>query len=173
MLGSTGARKLAPNIPTRLAAISTALLSALVAGCYAQDFVYAKLVSDNVRVVDIGEPPIGYHRWFGEPIPLKYELIAEDVEMTFSIGKEPWVPDLIIHSSIPIRDVLVKDCGLVHLRSTNEAVMHWSYWDDESISCVTIGELVTIDVELEDFPRVISIVAAVSRSGTALYLDSL
>lgn len=143
-----------------------------LSGCYSQEYVYPELVSDNVRVTETGDPPNSRRRWFGEDIPTSYELIDDDVDLTFSVGREPWVPDLAVRSSIPIVEVLVKECGYVIARDPYESVIFWVY-DEHDVSCVEIGESLTIDVTLEDVPKVITVEAVVSNSGLIVHLSSM
>lgn len=136
-------------------------------------FVYAKVYGRDVRVLETGDPPISYF-WHGDPIPILYRLERDNAELTFTIGREIFIPSLHIQGTRPIHDIRTKGCGDVYSRGDFEYEVNWGYWrDPQMISCVNVGETVELQIDVDGVEETIVVYGHIKESGIFYYGESL
>ena len=136
-------------------------------------YVYAKVFGRDVRVLETGDPPISYF-WRGDPIPILYRMERDIAELTFTIGRETFIPSLRIQSTQPIHDIRTKGCGHVYSRSDLEYEVYWGYWrDPQEISCVNVDEIVELQIDVDGVEETIVVYGHIKESGVFYYGESL
>ena len=151
-------------------AVLTLSILSVVPGCHSAKFVYLELVSDNVSVVEVEGRP-AHKPYFGPLVPSRYRYDSKSFDLTFSIGSQSFIPDLIIDSSLPILDIQSKECVFTHTRSRYQSALNWGYWPDQKNACVILGEAVSIEVMLDGVDEPIEIKGVVRNGGSFVFSD--
>lgn len=140
---------------------------------HSASFVYIKVFGRGVVILEMGDPPIGYP-WHGDPVPIHYRVVRNDVVMTIRIGRESFTPSLRIQSSKPILAVRTKDCGSVFERDKLEYEVSWGHWRDSGeSSCVNLGETVEIEIDVDGVEETVLLHGTIKESGVFYYTDSI
>jgi hypothetical protein len=143
----------------RIYAITAAAF--ILAACHRANYLYVALRGENVEIRKTGEPPLGYWRFGGEPIPILYALKEPGVSFTLAVGKEAFAPSLEIVSSVPIRAVSTGTSGWAVPKTQFEYKVVWN--------SVQGGNVVQIKVDLEDRADAVLISGVIATSGTFYY----
>jgi hypothetical protein len=142
-----------------------------LAACHRANFVYVALTGDNAKIVESGEPRIGFRRFGGNAIPIRYSVTEPGVSLTITVGNEAFVPSLVIVSSAPIRAVEVTSLGMaIPTNPPSEYKVFWSYWR-EGATPVRVGDPVHLRIELENRPEPVLVSGFVLESGFFYFSD--
>ena len=154
-------------------AILVLVAGVLLSSVHSASFVYIKVFGRGVEVLETGDPPISYY-WHGDSIPILYRVVRDDTILTIGIGRESFIPSLRIQSGSRILAVRTKDCGFVLDRGDLEYAVHWGHWRDSAdISCVSLGETVEIEIDVEGAEETILLYGTIRESGVFYFTDSL
>ena len=149
--------------------VSVATLALLA--CSRANYVYVALTGDNVGVVETGEPPLGFRRFGGDPIPIRYEIREPGVVLELAVANEAFVPSFVVDSPIPIRGASVEPEGSVVPISEFQYKLIWSSVGNRDYNALRVGDAVNVTIDLADRDSPISISGVITQSGAFYYSD--
>jgi hypothetical protein len=141
----------------------------LLVACTRANYVYVVVDGENIEVMEVGKPPLGYWRFGGDPIAIRYALKEPGISLTLAVGNEAFVPSFEIVSSVPIHAVSVGKSGHAIRRSEFEYRVSWSFWRDGEPLSLRVGDVVQIAIDLENRPDPVLISGVIAESGVFFF----
>ena len=145
----------------------------VIAGCTVHriDYVYFYPIQSEIEATEFGSPSVEAYR--GDPIPIAWDINTSAGTIQMGIGKETFIPDVVVTSDNDIVVEASPSCAFVYERSSREVAVHWGFWRGETKGCVNLGDKLTVTIEFREKMEKITIVGEVRQAGTFRYIDSL